>query len=464
MNLKKSLLLTMPLAALCAHSQAVEKEKQSKPNVILILADDMGYAGLSCFGGQGLTTPTLDKLAEQGIKCTNFHANAPVRSPTRVSILTGCYQQRAGLNSIYSESNAEDGLDPATESMLPRVMKAAGYKTAIFGKWHLGLHERFNPTYFGFDEFRGFLKGNIDLISHYNTSGQVDWWHNREQIDEPGYATTLINNHAVDFIRRNADSPFFLYVSHGAIHVPLLGPNDEPLRSEGVTTYRHDEQMDTAEYRRRYREMVYSIDEGVAMIMAELDRQNIRDNTLVIFISDNGGEKVAASKYPGSNGIYYGHKGQLYEGGIRVPGIFYYPGKIKSGQASDQVMMSMDLMPTIYHYCGIKNPNNIDGVNLSPVLSDGKQLAERPLFWANGRASAMLDQGWKLVMTGNKIELFNLAEDVRETTDLSTDPSQLQRVAKMKKSIVEWWDNCTRDTRLSDRTVTGKKRSKIKEN
>jgi len=191
--------IAIPL--LLVSGQMAGKTVKDRPNVILILADDMGYAGVSEFGGKGLTTPTLDELAKTGIECTNFHTNAPVSSPTRVSIYTGMYQQRTGLDHIYSEKDPMDGLNPTKYTTFVKMLQSEGYHTGLFGKWHLGEDISFNPTNFGFDEFSGFMKGNIDFISHINTSKMVDWWHNKELKDESGYATTLINKHAVDFIR-----------------------------------------------------------------------------------------------------------------------------------------------------------------------------------------------------------------------------------------------------------------------
>lgn len=434
-----------------------KRGKGKKPNVILILADDMGYAGVTCFGGQNLSTKTLDNLAAHGAVCTSFYANGAVSSPTRVSLMTGLYQQRTGLNHIYSEKDINDGLDLVSYELLPRTMKEAGYRTGIFGKWHLGMHPRFNPIHAGFDEYRGFLKGNIDMISHYNTSGEIDWWHNTELKDEPGYATTLINDYAVDFIRSSAGEPFFMFVSHGAIHVPLQGPNDKAIRWEGHMVYSDDGQMSPEEYGRRYQEMVYSIDEGVQKILDELDRQGIRDNTLIIFTSDNGAEKEKM-KYPAPNGGFRGFKGDVYEGGIRVPAIFYYPREIKGGQVNNQTMLSMDIVPTIYDFAGIKNHTRLDGVSLKNSLLKGRKLPSRKVYWANLNDSAIREGDWKLVRDQDKIELFNIAADKFETTDLANDPLYRERAQKMNADLEMWWDKTTKGTRLEFRTVGGKER------
>ncbi len=439
----------------CQHEEVAEK-----PNVILIMADDMGYSGITPFGGINLETPAFDKLAEKGVVCTNFHTNAPVCSPTRVSIMTGSYQQRVGLNHIYSEWDPMDGLDPSQAPAFATQLQNAGYHTGVFGKWHLGEDEMFNPTNHGFDEFRGFLKGNVDFISHYNTTPIIDWWHNKEKADEPGYATDLINKYAVDFIKESEGKPFFLYIPQAAIHTPIQGRNDEPIRTEEIYSYDNGATMPVEEYQRRYREMVKIMDEGLQMIFDELNRQEILDNTLIIFLSDNGGEATAAKKYPGANGYYRGSKSQLYEGGIRVPAIFYYPKTIQH-KRTDELMLSMDLMPTILEFCGVENNREIDGVSLLPTIIENKPMPERDIFWANNSAIAMQRGEWKIVWqkqgggffnpnaeTVKTLELFNMMIDPKEEHDLSdTYP---ERAEEMRAAAENWWENTTTGTRLED--------------
>lgn len=443
--------IAIPL--LLVSGQMAAKTPQERPNVILILADDMGYAGVSHFGGKGISTPALDKLAKQGIACTNFHTNAPVSSPTRVSIYTGMYQQRTGLDHIYSEKDPMDGLNPKYTTFV-KMLQQQGYHTGIFGKWHLGEDVSFNPTNFGFDQFTGFVKGNIDFISHINTTRMVDWWQNKELKDEPGYATTLINNHAVDFIKNSKDKPFFMMVAHAAIHVPMQGPNDAALRTPDFYTYRHDLKMDTADYRRRYREMVHSIDEGLQRILDELDRQGKRENTMIIFLSDNGAEEVATKKFPLPNGNLRGWKGLVYEGGIRVPAIISYPKIVNQPKVSDQLMMSMDLMPTILNACGVKNiTTKMDGTDLSPALFSDSKLKPRKVFWANKGLCAMTDGNFKLVWTEKSTELFDIKNDPFEKVDLSTLPANKKRIGNMKKDINCWWKNITKGTKLESKTI-----------
>lgn len=441
--------ITLPISALsllCSPMALAENLNNSeKPNIVLILADDMGYSGVTAFGGMNLSTPAIDRLAENGVVCTNFHTNAPVSSPTRVSILTGSYQQRAGLNSIYPANNREDGLEAGKYPSLAKQLQNAGYATGIYGKWHLGLGEQFNPIHHGFDDFKGFLIGNIDLVSHRDRFNKIDWWHNTELLEEEGYGTDLINKYAVEFIRDHKSEPFFLYVTHGAIHTPILAPGDKPLR-DGVNppAYDNAQTLEDSEYQRRYRAMVKSIDDGVQMIVDELKNQGLFENTLIIFLSDNGAEKVACEKYPGANGFFNGYKNTLYEGGIRVPAIFHYPSM--QHHINGNMMLSMDLMPTIMDLCGIENRQPIDGVSLLSSLTSGVSLPERDVFWANQGWIAVQSKEWKLVCHGQEEELFNMMIDPKESQNMSL--MYPEKVAFLKEKASSWWRDVTKDTKL----------------
>ena len=432
---------------------SADAQTDNKPNVVLIMMDDMGYSGITPFGGIGLDTPALDWLASEGVRCTNFHANAPVCSPTRVSIMTGSYQQRVGLNHIYSESDPMDGLDPEVNPSFAIKLKEAGYRTGVFGKWHLGMDEKFNPVNHGFDEFWGFLKGNIDFVSHINTSREVDWWHNTEPSDEQGYATELINKHVVDFLRDSEGQPFFCYIPHAAIHTPIQAPGDPAFRTEGSYGYDNGRSLSDEEYQRRYRGMIKCVDDGVQMILDELKRQNILDNTLIIFLSDNGAVATAAQKYPGANGFFNGAKVSLYEGGIRVPAIFYHP-KSMQHRDNSEMMLTMDLMPTIMEFCGVENDRKIDGVSLLPALVDGKPMPERDVFWSNLGSIAMQRGEWKLVRRGNSAELFNMIIDPKEQHDLSAEYPE--RTEKMVAATDNWWAEVTAGTRMEGQSTLGR--------
>lgn len=442
MKINRKYLLSIPAALSVAGIVSAEGQR---PNIVLIVADDLGYGGLYCYGGEELETPNIDFLADNGIRCTNFHTNAPVSSPTRVSFLTGKYQQRTGLDHIYSEKDTLDGL-PSQFKTIAWYLKRSGYRTGIFGKWHLGESQIYNPLNYGFDHFVGFMKGNIDFNSHINTSRKLDWWHDRNLSNEKGYATTLINKYAEKFVSDSDDRPFFLYIPHAAIHVPMQGPSDPPVRTQLKYKYRNDAQMSEKEYSRRYKEMISSIDNGVGMLLNTLRNTGKLENTIIIFISDNGAEDIATKKYPGANGIYRGAKGTLYEGGIRVPAIFYWKDKIGKS-VSDEFMISMDLFPTILDICNAEYPQGeTDGKSLAGNLISNKQLPERKIFWANKGICAMRDKNFKCVWTEDDFELFNLSTDPEEKLNISDQHPR--KTVKMKKAITRWWNDVTDGNRL----------------
>lgn len=422
------------------------------PNVVFILADDMGYSGIHAYGGNSIPSPNIDFLAENGIVCENFRAT-PLSSPTRVCLMTGCYHQRAGLNDIYSEVDPMDGLDPETHPSFAQLLQKAGYRTGLIGKWHLGQDIKFNPLNHGWDTWHGYTMGNIDFHSHYNTAHEVDWWDGKEKKDEPGYVTYLINRHSVEFIKESVKDrkPFFLMVSENAVHVPMQGPNDPPFRTEEVCPYRNDEQMSDQEYRRVYQDMVQAMDEGVGQIYNTLKELGVLDNTIIIYTSDNGGEQVAANKYPGNNGYFRGAKGGPYEGGCRVPAIFYYPREWGHRRTSE-AMHVIDLMPTFLDFCNVENPRKVDGVSLMPTLREATPMPERKIFSAMTGFISVTDGDWKCIWKkDDQMELYNLMIDRNEEHDLSD--MYPERVDSMRKDMQDWWNECTKGTRLEGRTA-----------
>lgn len=428
-------LLILTATFYCSCNQSQEPQK---PNVIVILADDLGYAGLSCFGGKGISTPHLDKLAEGGVKCTNFYANSTVCSPTRVALLSGRYQQRVGLDHIYFHCVDSVGFDPVTNPSLPVIMKNAGYKTGVFGKWHLGSGEAFQPKAHGFDQFVGFLDGNIDFISKHNTESEVDWFVNHEPSDQKGYVTELLNQAVVDFIEKEHDNPFFIYLPEAAIHVPLQAPDDPPLRTDEFYTYKVDHHFPKDEYMRRYSGMIESMDNGIGMIMEALRKYNLEENTLIIFTSDNGGEKTGMI-HGQVNGDHRGHKGQLYEGGIKVPGLFYWKGTLSS-QINSHNMLTMDLLPTILDFTNIENTHTHqpDGISLKQTLLNNTPIEQRDLFWMHNERIAMQRGQLKLLWLNSGIELYDLENDPLESNNLIDDDSMQQEVESMMNACLEW--------------------------
>lgn len=318
----------------------------------------------------------------------------------------------------------------------------------------MGQNIKFNPLNHGWDVWHGYTMGNIDFHSHYNTMHEVDWWNGKERKDEPGYVTYLINKYSVEFIRESVEKekkPFFLFVSENAVHVPMQGPNDPPLRTEEVCPYRNDAEMTDAEYRRVYRDMVQAMDEGVGQIYRTLEELGVLDNTLIIYASDNGGEQIAAEKYPGNNGYFRGAKGGPYEGGLRVPAIFYYP-KGWGHRYTMEPMRAMDFMPTFLEFCNVENPRKVDGISLMNTLRTGQPLPKRKLFEAVTGFQLEIDGDWKLIWgRDNKMELYNLFIDRNEEHNLAD--VYPEKVEAMKKDIQAWWDDCTKGTRLEGRTT-----------
>ncbi len=413
--------LTIAFLTNCSVQKEPDQEA-TRPNFILIMADDLGYGGIGCFGNTEINTPNLDQMASEGIRLTNYYANSTVCTPTRAAMLTGCYQQRSGMEGvIYVRPPSRNlGMSPE-EVTLAEILQANGYATGIMGKWHLGYQQQFFPTEQGFDEFYGYVSGNIDFHSHYDNSGQYDWWHNQDSIFEEGYVTDLITQHAVDFIQQHQEQPFFLYIAHEAPHAPFQGRNDPGYRFPGeeFSYYGPVEDKHAA-----YQEMVEVMDEGIGEVLSTLKQLDLDSNTLVVFVSDNGAEQ----NY-GDNGGLKGWKTNLFEGGIRVPGIAWWPGKIESA-VSDQVVMSFDWMPTFLSLAQTAIPDSLslDGEDLSGFLRGGVPLTERTLFWRYRNQKVVRNGNWKMMV------------DEKEGTllfDLENDQMEQQNIADQNPAIVE---------------------------
>ena len=418
------LILLLTLLAAAAASAV------GKPNFVIIMADDLGYGDLSTYDGW-IETPNLDRLAAEGMKFTDFHSNGAVCSPTRAALLTGRYQERAGIPGVvYADPKRpqhEDGLQ-SNELTFAEALSDAGYVTGMFGKWHLGYFPKYNPVRNGFDEFRGYVSGNVDFFSHVDQAAAFDWWIQDELKDEPDYTTHLINRHAVDFIARQKDKPFCLYIPHEAPHSPYQGPGDKPYRVAGDLSTMRNSDVKGDDIKRAYREMVQEVDKGVGQVLEALEKHGVADNTLVVFMSDNGANNN------GSNKPLRGSKGNVFEGGHRVPGIARWPGKIEAGSTNASLAMSMDWMPTMLSLANaMPADHKFDGINLSPALFDGKRLPDRKAIW---RGVAMRDGKWKLVVEKKRRLLFDLEADLGEQNDLANQHPE--RVMLMTKAIEEW--------------------------
>lgn len=411
-----------------------------KPNIIFIMADDLGYGGLSCYGNKVIKTPHLDALATSGVKCTDFHSNGAVCSPTRAALMTGRYQQRCGVEGVITAARHRKvglGLD---EKTMAEAMKELGYATALFGKWHLGYDERFGPVKQGFDEFEGFVSGNIDYHNHIDQEGYFDWWKQDKKQDEKGYLTDLITDDAIGFIERKKAESFLVVLHHGAPHYPLQDRETPGFRvvRNGKGKRAPQPKIDRPAV---YAKMVEIMDEGVGRIVAKLEELKLRENTLIVFCSDNGPAMTISPVE------LRGRKGQLFEGGHRVPGIFNWPGGLPKGRECTTPILTMDLMPTFIAMAGGKIREGFDGRDVTEVLK-GKEIKREPLFWRFKGDVAVRDGSWKLIrQKGKKAMLFNLEKDLGEKSDLAKkEPEQLARLLKF---LAAWEKEMVREEKVS---------------
>jgi arylsulfatase A-like enzyme len=407
------------------------------PNIIVIMADDLGYGDIGCYGNESANTPHLDELAAGGVRFTDFHSNGAVCSPTRAALLTGRYQQRCGIEGVVTAKNHRHTGMALGEVTFAEVLKEAGYATAIFGKWHLGYPAAFNPTKQGFDTFRGYVSGNIDYHAHIDQEGHEDWWHGCEKVPEEGYSTDLITEHGVRFIEQNKEVPFCLYLPHEAPHYPYQGRHDKADRTPGNGKPTHGTREDKAV---AYKEMVQAMDEGVGRIVDTVRRLGLEHTTFIFFCSDNGATPL------GSNNPLRGHKGTLWEGGHRVPAIAYWPGTIEPG-VTHETALTMDLFPAMVAMAGASIPEGLvlDGVDLLPMLTGKKRLPERTVFWRTNKQKALRKGPWKLLVETQRKEggkrpagpqLFNLETDLAEQEDLSQ--TETGRVAELLHELGQW--------------------------
>ncbi len=418
-----------------------------RPHIVFIVADDLGYADLGCYGGRdaafGPVSPVLDALAANGLKLTQGYSNSPVCSPTRFALMTARYQYRlrgAAEEPIRTATRGNDrlGLPPAHPT-LPSLLKDAGYRTALMGKWHLGYPPHFSPLKSGYEEFFGPMSGGVDYFTHCGANGTHDLWFGEEEKAQEGYLTDLITDHAVDYIDRMATgakeqgTPFFLSVHYTAPHWPWETRDDEALahelrESKQAIYHLAGGNVET------YRRMVHHMDEGIGRIMDTLRAHGLERDTLVVFTSDNGGERFS------DNWPLVGGKMDLTEGGIRVPWIAHWPVAIAPGGTSAQPCLTMDWTATMLELGGAQPHPDYpwDGQTLAPLLHDAAWTTDRPLFWRmNHRGQRAMRHGdWKYLRVDGVDYLFNLAQDERERANLA--PLQPGRLAEMVQAWEAW--------------------------
>ncbi len=389
-------------------TSAQESSPASRPNIVYILADDLGYADCGFNGGTQIKTPNLDKLAGEGTVLESFYVQ-PVCSPTRAALMTGRYPIRHGLQVGVIRPNAEFGL-PLEERMLSVALQEVGYTTAITGKWHLGS---FDPQYWphsrGFDHSHGHLFGALDYFTHIRNQ-KLDWYRNGEQLDQPGYTTQLVGEEAVKFVKeQSGEKPFFLYVPFNAVHTPLQVPDH----------YR-EPYMDLPEQRSKLAGMLAAMDESVGKIVDAVEEQGLRDSTLFIFSSDNGGFRPRRVT---DNGPLRAGKGTLYEGGVRVAAFATWDGHIAAGERNDEPVHIVDWFPTLLTLAGgsLEQPKKLDGLDIWPTLTSGKPSPhEEILLNSTPNNGAIRVGNWKLKRNRNQPpELYNLAEDLGEQNNVA---------------------------------------------
>ncbi len=415
----------------------------SAPNIVVILADDLGYADIAAYGSERNRTPHLDRMAAEGLRFTDFHSNGPMCSPTRAALLTGLYPQRFGTRFESALSGIDDydiGL-PLETLTIAEAVAEHGYVTGMYGKWHLGYHPPFMPADHGFGDFRGLASGDGDHQSHIDRSGRKDWWHNSEIEMEEGYSVDLITKHSVDFIRRHRDGPFFLYVAHLAIHFPWQGPDDSGYRVEGGEYHNLTKlgELDSLDVSPVVGKMIEAVDGSVGKILEAVQETGLDSRTLVFFTSDNGGYLTYQGGYHSisENGPLRGQKTEPYEGGHRVPAIAWWPGTIQTG-TTDSLAATFDLFPTIMDLTGADSGTTVpDGLSLAPLLLERKPLPARTLFWRMHDEAAVRRAQWKLVrIPDDPLELYDLSADIGESNNLAE--SRPEVVVELEQALSAW--------------------------
>ena len=425
--------------------------ESSKPNILVIVADDQGYGDLGIQGGKDIPTPNIDSIAKNGVRCTNGYVSGPYCSPTRAGLLTGRYQQRFGheFNPGGANASGDIGLT-LKEKTLANRLKSAGYATGMVGKWHLGSALKFHPMQRGFDEYFGFLGGAHSYFEVGNARDAV--LRGTEPVEKVSYLTDDFAREAVAFIDRHQQHPFFLYLTFNAVHTPMHAPPKYQERFASIEN----------EKRRTYAAMTSALDDAVGAVLGKLKEAKVDDNTLIFYISDNGGPPVNAS----NNGALRGHKAQTLEGGIRVPFFVQWKAKLPAGVVYEQPVIQLDFVPTALAAAGAPavTDTKLDGVNLLPQLTgENKAAPHEALYWRFGPQTAIRMGNWKLVKhnQSQSRELYDLSKDIGETTDLAKQHPD--RFAELEAAWKKWDGELVEPTwggpRANSKNVNKKKRA-----
>ena len=424
-------------ATAAANAQAQSPQKRAgRPNILFILADDLGWGDLSCYGRPDYKTPNLDRLAAQGLRFTNAYSAAPVCTPTRVGFHTGRYPARlpVGLEEpitarkVLGDRITSIGI-PREHPTVSSLIKGAGYNTALIGKWHVGYLPNFGPLKCGFDEFFGIMSGAGDYFAHVDPAGDPDLFEGDVPVERIGYLTDLLTERAVEYIKKPRRDPFYLSLHYTSPHWPWEGPKDI---SVGKTLKHGPVGFSAGGSLKTYAEMMKSLDAGVGKVMEALKTAGLEKDTLVIFTSDNGGERFSFS-WP-----FTGQKFDLHEGGIRVPAIVRWPGCTKVGAVSDQPVITMDWTATMVAAAGAMQEAKFpfDGEDLSGVLSAKREPFERKLFWRTKQQAALRDGKWKYLREGKNEFLFDLSVDQREQADFKE--GQAATLERLRGEFEKW--------------------------
>ena len=415
MNLLRRLSIVVSLIPLLFHNLAQSADaKTATPNIILIVADDLGYGDLGSYGCKDIPTPHIDSLAKQGVRFTQAYAYN-ICSPTRAALNTGCYAERSGIRTVLMGGSVKEFAKAKT---LASSLKGNGYTTGLVGKWHLGYHGDVLPTRMGFDEFFGFLGGKIDYYKHTDSTqkgpgpeGKHELWEGETEVFREGYSTELFTERAIKFVRDHSKGPFFLEICYNTPHFStkkgVFQAPESYLKKFNVTSNPNGT-------RGGYAAMVNCMDDQIGQLLTELAALKIEKNTLVIFVSDNGSELV------GSNGELSGGKKSNSEGGIRVPLIMKLPGTIPAGSVREYAVHVMDLMPTLLDLTGTLSPAGVkfDGINIWPAITGKERIPERSIFYP---PSAIRRGEWKL----NGDKLYNLSKDPAEKNDVAKEQKEI---------------------------------------
>ena len=400
-------------------------DRNVPPNIVLILADDLGYGEPSCYGNAKVATPHIDSIAASGVRFTDGYVTAATCSPSRAGLMSGQYQQRFGFEfNTRGPDRKGRGIDPEIVT-LADVLKSAGYATGLVGKWHLGYEEQFHPQQRGFDEFYGILNGGSSYFGKQRRPS-FGLFRGTELIDEPDYLTDVLARESADFIVRHRERPFFLYVPFTAVHKPFTASERYLNRFPDV----EDEKQ------RAYQAMTSALDDGVGRILSALCEVGLEENTLVVFLSDNGAARFHGV---GDNGPFRLGKLYLFEGGVRVPFLMRWPGRIEPETVNKRPVSALDLFPTICSAAGAELPDGLrlDGVNLLSWLDESQPGSPHEyLFWRNGPNHAVRKGRWKLIQAGDHVWLFDLNSDPEEVRNLAEEHSDVVR--ELQQAFDSW--------------------------